>query len=88
MTGERLTGERLAGRVVLVTGSSRGIGAEIVMKAAAEGAIVAVHYHRSADAAQATLDQVRALGAEAERPRNSDVSAKPVVLSKCNTFTA
>lgn len=69
MTGERLTGERLAGRVVLVTGSSRGIGAEIVMKAAAEGAIVAVHYHRSADAAQATLDQVRALGAEAERFR-------------------
>lgn len=66
MTGERLTGERLAGRVVLVTGSSRGIGAEIVVKAAAEGAIVAVHYHRAADAAQATLDQVRALGAEAE----------------------
>lgn len=61
-----MTGERLAGRVVLVTGSSRGIGAEIVVKAAAEGAIVAVHYRSSADGAQATLDQVRALGAEAE----------------------
>ena len=38
----------LAGRVVLVTGSSRGIGAEVAVKAAAEGARVAVHYHRVA----------------------------------------
>ena len=43
----------LAGRVVLVTGSSRGIGAEVAVKAAAEGASVAVHYHRSADGARA-----------------------------------
>ena len=65
MTTERPTG-RLAGRVVLVTGSSRGIGAEIAAKAAAEGATVAVHYNQSAEAAQATLDRVRALGGEAE----------------------
>lgn len=56
----------LAGRVVLVTGSSRGIGAEIVVKAAEEGATVALHYHQSAPAAQATLGRVRALGGEAE----------------------
>ena len=56
----------LAGRVVLVTGSSRGIGAEIVVKAAAEGASIALHYHQSAPAAQATLGRVRALGGEAE----------------------
>ena len=56
----------LAGRVVLVTGSSRGIGAEIVVKAAEEGATVALHYHQSEPAAQATLGRVRALGGEAE----------------------
>ena len=54
----------LADRVVLVTGSSRGIGAEVAVKAASEGAIVAVHYNRSADAAQRTLERVRAAGAE------------------------
>jgi 3-oxoacyl-[acyl-carrier protein] reductase len=56
----------LAGRVVLITGSSRGIGAEVAVKAAAEGAVIAVHYNRSADAARETLERVRASGADAE----------------------
>jgi 3-oxoacyl-[acyl-carrier protein] reductase len=54
----------LAGRVVLITGSSRGIGAEVAVKAAAAGASVAVHYHRSEEGAQATLAQVRNAGVE------------------------
>ena len=54
----------LADRVVLVTGSSRGIGAEVAVKAAAEGAVVAVHYHRSADGAERTLARVRNAGAD------------------------
>jgi 3-oxoacyl-[acyl-carrier protein] reductase len=49
---------------VLVTGSSRGIGAEVAIKAAVEGAIVAVHYHRSPEGAEATLAQVRNAGAD------------------------
>jgi 3-oxoacyl-[acyl-carrier protein] reductase len=56
----------LAGRVILVTGSSRGIGAEVAVKAAAEGATVAVHYQRSNDTADRTLERVRASGADAE----------------------
>ena len=51
---------------MLVTGSSRGIGAEVAVKAAAEGASVAVHYHRSADGAADTVERVRAPGAEAD----------------------
>jgi 3-oxoacyl-[acyl-carrier protein] reductase len=54
----------LAGRVVLVTGSGRGIGAEVAVKAAVEGAKVAVHYRRSADGARGTLERVRGAGAE------------------------
>ncbi len=57
-------GDRLSGRVVLVTGSSRGIGAEIAARAASEGARVAIHYHRSADGAGRTLDRVRAAGSD------------------------
>ena len=56
----------LAGRVILVTGSSRGIGAEVAIKAAAEGATVAVHYRHSAEGAARTLERIREHGVAAE----------------------
>jgi 3-oxoacyl-[acyl-carrier protein] reductase len=59
-------GDALSGRVVLVTGSSRGIGAEVAVKAGAEGARVAVHYHRSAEGAARTAERVRVAGGEAD----------------------
>jgi 3-oxoacyl-[acyl-carrier protein] reductase len=59
-------GDALAGRVVLVTGGSRGIGAEVAAKAAREGATIAVHYHRSAEGARSTVERARAAGAAAE----------------------
>lgn len=57
-------GGALAGRVVLVTGSSRGIGAEVAVKAAAEGATVAVHYLRSAEAAEGVVTRARGYGVQ------------------------
>lgn len=54
----------LADRVVLVTGSSRGIGAEVAAKAAAQGATVAIHYRESAQGAERTLARVRQAGAD------------------------
>ena len=58
--------EALSGRVVLVTGSSRGIGAEVAVKAAVEGARVAVHYHRFREGAERTAGRVRDAGAEVD----------------------
>jgi 3-oxoacyl-[acyl-carrier protein] reductase len=63
--GERMSGSitgSLADRVVLITGSSRGIGAEIAAKAGAEGAVVAIHYRESRDGADRTLARVREAG--------------------------
>ncbi len=59
-------GGSLADRVVLVTGSSRGIGAEVAVKAAAEGAAIAVHYNRSPEGAARTLERVRGTGVDAD----------------------
>ncbi|MGH3193796.1 MAG: SDR family NAD(P)-dependent oxidoreductase, partial [Streptosporangiaceae bacterium] len=44
--------DRLAERVALVTGGSRGIGAEIVRRLAAEGADVGFTYHTGKDEAE------------------------------------
>jgi 3-oxoacyl-[acyl-carrier protein] reductase len=58
--------DELRDRVVLVTGSSRGIGAEVAVRAAAEGATVAVHYRTDAAAARAIVERVRATGSEGD----------------------
>jgi len=53
---------RLAGKVALVTGGSRGIGAEIVRRLAAEGADVGFTYRTGQDEAEQVAGQVRGLG--------------------------
>jgi 3-oxoacyl-[acyl-carrier protein] reductase len=56
---------RLDGKVALVTGGSRGIGAEIVRRLAAEGADVAFTYRSGKDEAEQVAGQVRGLGRRA-----------------------
>lgn len=56
---------RLQGRGALVTGASRGIGAAIALRLAAEGAVVAVNYAGRADAAAEIVRRIESAGGHA-----------------------
>lgn len=57
--------QRFTGKTVLVTGAGTGFGAEIAVRAAQEGADVAIHYRNSRAGADATAERVTALGRKA-----------------------
>ncbi|MBS4211879.1 3-oxoacyl-[acyl-carrier-protein] reductase [Neobacillus rhizophilus] len=55
----------LAGKAALVTGASRGIGREIALELARQGANVAVNFSGSEAKANEVVDEIKALGQEA-----------------------
>ncbi|TCO62323.1 SDR family NAD(P)-dependent oxidoreductase [Actinocrispum wychmicini] len=55
----------LTGRVALVTGGSRGIGAGIALALGQQGADVVVNYHTNADAAAGVVAGIEAAGSRA-----------------------
>jgi len=70
--------QTLEGKVALVTGGSRGIGAAIAKRLAEEGANVAVTYASSAGAAESVVADLRDLGVEALAIRADAAKAEEV----------
>lgn len=56
----------LTGKIALVTGAARGIGKEIALTLASNGATVIVNYNGSKERAEAVVSEIKANGGEAE----------------------
>lgn len=76
----------LQGKVALVTGGSRGIGAAIAMQLARAGADVALTYVRSAEKAEAVVKEIKALGRRGLAIQADNTDAQAVEASVATTI--
>lgn len=79
----------LTGKNALVTGSSRGIGREIALELARQGANVAVNYAGSEQKAEAVVQEIKALGVDAIKIQANvadEESVKAMIKEVIKTF--
>uniref|UniRef100_A0A7L6B1M1 SDR family oxidoreductase n=1 Tax=Micromonospora robiginosa TaxID=2749844 RepID=A0A7L6B1M1_9ACTN len=71
----------LEGKVALVTGGGRGIGAAVATRLAEEGADVALTFHRDRRRADEVVDRIRAMGRRATAVRADSADPGEVVAA-------
>src|SRR5262245_4166170 len=84
---EQTRGGPLQGKVALVTGGSRGIGAAAAKRLAQSGAKVVINYRQNQEAAQKVLEKVEADGGrgmifQADVTRNDQVAAMVAAIQE------
>ncbi|MGD8710814.1 MAG: SDR family NAD(P)-dependent oxidoreductase, partial [Ectothiorhodospiraceae bacterium] len=60
-----MTERTLEGRVAVITGASKGVGREMAVAFAADGAKVVVNYGSDRDGAESTVEAIQRSGGEA-----------------------
>ena len=78
----------LAGKAVLITGASTGIGAALARAFAAQGAKIGLHYNSSAQAAQDLADEIKASGGVVELIQADACNVKEMIAAVEKTVTA
>jgi 3-oxoacyl-[acyl-carrier protein] reductase len=68
----------LSGKVALVTGAGRGLGREIALRLARDGASLVVHYGRSETGARGTVEEIQSSGGTA-RALQADIALRAEV---------
>lgn len=77
----------LDGKVALVTGGSRGIGAAVALRLAEDGADVAFTYQQNTERADAVVDQIKSIGrrALAIQADSADIAAVTAAVDRAAT---
>ncbi|MBX3065649.1 MAG: 3-oxoacyl-[acyl-carrier-protein] reductase [Anaerolineae bacterium] len=76
-------------RVAIVTGASRGIGRGIALELAKRGATVVINYNASADAANALVAEIEALGSKAlavQADVSNTAAAESLIKAAVDTY--
>src|ERR1700723_1113342 len=86
LQGEATVSKNLEGKIAFITGGSRGIGAAVAKRLAADGANVAITYTKGADAAASVVKEIERAGGKAIAIQADAADANAVKAAVEKTF--